>query len=70
MLSLVLQPVLKSPDLRVVPEKPAPQNEHMQWNYFIISTATPEGTASNNRITVDYQTTRQLIRSGIEGANG
>lgn len=70
MLSLILQPVLNSPDLRVVPEKPAPQNKHMQWNYFIISIATPEGTVSNNRITVDYQTTRQLIRSGIEGANG
>lgn len=39
-------------------------------NYFIASIAIPERTSSNNRVTVHYQTTRQLIRSGIEEANG
>lgn len=39
-------------------------------NQFIASIAIPERTASNNGVTVHYQTLRQLIRSGIEGANG
>lgn len=76
MLSLVFQPVLsraESPELRVVSKKPATQNMHVHnvyRNYFIASIAIPEQAASNNRVTVHYQTTRQLIRSGIEGANG
>lgn len=39
-------------------------------NQFIASIAIPVQAASNNGVTVHYQTLRQLIRSGIEGANG
>lgn len=76
MLSLIFQPVLgraESPELRVVSKKPATQNVHIHnvyRNYFIASIAIPKQTASNNGVTVHYQTTRQLIRSGIEEANG
>lgn len=76
MLPLIFQPVLsraESPELRVVSQKPGTQNMHVRnvyRNYFIASIAIPEQTASNNRVTVHNQTTRQLIRSGIEGANG